>query len=90
MGFLRRVLGGDRDGERDRAVPDREEEAAPERAADVDDEAARDRELMREEARRLDDDLLQRQLRYADRSWTPPAQGGERRADDADGPEDGR
>ena len=31
---------------------------------------------------RLDDELIQRQLRYADRSWTPPAQGGERRADD--------
>ena len=46
------------------------------------DEAARERELLLAEARRLDDDLIQRQLRYADRSWTPPAQGGERRADD--------
>lgn len=49
--------------------------------ADAED-AARERDLLREDARRLSDDLLSRQLRYADRSWTPPAQGGERRADD--------
>jgi ABC-2 type transport system ATP-binding protein len=30
------------------------------------------------------DELRQRQLRYADRAWTPPRQGGERRADDED------
>ena len=41
--------------------------------------------LLREEALRLNDDLIQRQLRYADRSWTPPAQGGSRRADDGEG-----
>jgi hypothetical protein len=28
------------------------------------------------------DDLRRRQLKYADKAWTPPAQGGERRADD--------
>jgi hypothetical protein len=38
--------------------------------------------MLREDARRLDE-LQQRQLRYADKAWTPPAQGGERRADDA-------
>ena len=48
------------------------------------DEVERDRELLRAEAHRLDDDLIQRQLRYADRAWTPPAQGGTRRAQDAD------
>jgi hypothetical protein len=48
-----------------------------------DDEAARERDLLRAEAARLSDELLARQLRYADRSWTPPSQGGPRRADDA-------
>ena len=73
MGFLRRILGGS-------PAP------APDVAADTSpvDEAARERELLLEEARRLDDDLIQRQLRYADRAWTPPPQGGTRRADDAD------
>jgi hypothetical protein len=47
------------------------------------DERDRERELLRAEAERLDE-LQQRQLRYADRAWTPPAQGGERRADDED------
>jgi hypothetical protein len=42
-----------------------------------------ERENLRQEAERLDE-LQQRQLRYADRAWTPPAQGGERRADDAE------
>jgi hypothetical protein len=93
MGFLKRLFGG---GE---AEPAHEEagtagaEATPDTASEVDaptasraadDEQARDRELLREEARRLDDDLIQRQLRYADRSWTPPAQGGSRRSDDED------
>lgn len=54
----------------------------------LDEENAHDRELLREEAQRLDDDLLQRQLRYADRSWTPPAQGGARRSDDEEAAED--
>jgi hypothetical protein len=76
MGFLRRILGTS-------PAP------APDAAADTApvDEAARERELLLEEARRLDDDLIQRQLRYADRAWTPPPQGGTRRADDED-PED--
>jgi hypothetical protein len=49
------------------------------------DEAARDRELQRAEAARLNDEFLQRQMRYADRSWTPPAQGGTRRSGDEEG-----
>jgi hypothetical protein len=74
MSFLRRLLGGG-------TTP-----AAPESSPvdPVADEQARDRELLLEEARRLDDDLIQRQMRYADRSWTPAAQGGPRRSDDED------
>jgi len=45
------------------------------------DERAYELDLLRAEQSRLDD-LRQRQLRYADRAWTPPSQGGERRADD--------
>ena len=72
MSFLKRLLGGGL------------EPAAPPVDAQtlLDEENVRDRELLKDEAQRLDDDLLQRQLRYSDRSWTPPAQGGTRRADD--------
>ncbi len=83
MGFLRRLLGGDR------------EERSPHPDASLEpvdlaaEEQARDRELLRAEAGRLDDELLQRQLRYADRSWTPPPQGGARRAGDEDGAPEG-
>jgi len=72
VSFLRRLLGGSRP----------EQPAAD--AADLTplDEAAYERELLLDESRRLDDDLIQRQMRFADRSWTPPAQGGTRRADD--------
>jgi hypothetical protein len=48
------------------------------------DERERERLVVREEHERLDE-LARRQLRYADYSWQPPAQGGERRADDAEG-----
>jgi hypothetical protein len=84
MGFLRRIFGGGRgddpedksaagvdgDGEGGSADPDAEE---------------REHELtlLRAEAERLDE-LTQRQLKYAEHSWEPPAQGGERRADDGD------
>lgn len=79
MTFLRRLLGGG----------DPPAAGSVERPEAPDDEAARDRELLRAEAMRLDDELIQRQLRYADRVWTPPPQGGTRRADDAGAPEDG-
>jgi hypothetical protein len=46
-------------------------------------ERDRERDLLRGEAGRLDE-LRQRQLRYADYSWTPPVEGGDRRADDED------
>jgi hypothetical protein len=81
MSFLKRLFGGDPGSSpAPAAVP-------LDPAAALDEENARDRELLREDARRLDDDLIQRQLRYADRAWTPPAQGGTRRADDAEGDE---
>ena len=73
MSFLKRLLGG---ASADDATPER----TP--AELLADEQERDRELLLAEARRMDDDLIQRQLRYADRSWTPPAQGGTRRSDD--------
>jgi len=83
MGFLRRILGGGNPA----AGPALGSVPGPAHGGDHDgpgtaDEEARDRELQLAEARRLDDELIQRQLRYADRSWTPPPQGGSRRADD--------
>jgi hypothetical protein len=83
VGFLKRVFGG---GDRDRAESPGavEDTAPPADAATIDEEErARDLELARFDQDRLDD-LVRRQQRYADRSWTPPAQGGERRADDED------
>lgn len=89
MGFLRRLLGGssEGEGERDSGGSDAGPPDATASAAVVpadEDEIERERELLRAEAVRLDNDLIQRQLRYANRSWTPPAQGGSRRADDGD------
>jgi hypothetical protein len=70
------------------AEPDPERTTATSTPADSasaeDDERQYELELAREEARRLDE-LQQRQLRYSNYSWTPPAQGGERRADDDEG-----
>jgi hypothetical protein len=78
VSFLRRLLGGDR--------PD---ETTPAATAEelLEDERQHELEMMRSEAERLDD-LQQRQLRYADRAWTPPAQGSDRRADDDAGEAD--
>jgi hypothetical protein len=86
MGFLRRFLGGDRGSaaSADDAAPDDDETAEPAEPVDPDDEErAHELELARFEQARSDD-LMRRQQRYADRSWTPPTQGGERRAEDAD------
>jgi hypothetical protein len=81
MGFLRRFLGGSRDSSPDDdATPDDE---SVETLDPDDEERAHALELARFEQGRTDD-LIQRQQRYADRSWTPPAQGGERRAEDRD------
>jgi len=84
MGFLRRILGGgDRGSTHAGSAPDDEpfDEAAVDEA-----ERARELELARYDQERTSD-LVRRQQQYADRSWTPPAQGGERRADDADPPQ---
>ncbi|HEY0443066.1 MAG TPA: hypothetical protein VGC90_02485 [Candidatus Limnocylindrales bacterium] len=91
MSFLRRLLGGGDASARGPNGTEAGTTSAGQPAAPPDnrspDDAERDyeRDLLREEARRLDD-LQQRQLRYADRAWTPPRQGGERRADDEDAP----
>jgi hypothetical protein len=78
VGFLRRLLGGGTSAEPATASdPD-----GPTEDPDAE-ERARDLELLRDEQERLDD-LTQRQLRYAEYAWQPPAQGGERRADDAE------
>jgi hypothetical protein len=70
MSILRRLLGSEREGaaQVDPAVVDAEERQ-------------RELDILRDEQERLDD-LARRQLRYADYAWQPPAQGGERRADD--------
>lgn len=79
MGFLRRLFGGDAPDDEPAAVAEPTPGGGQSSPAD---DAARDRELLLADAARLNDELLQRQMRYADRSWTPPAQGGTRRADD--------
>lgn len=84
MGFLRRLLGGDTPEGRSGDGDDTTGSGTP----GPEDEATHDRELLRQEAERLQGELLQRQLRYADRSWTPPPQGGTRRAGDPEGPDD--
>jgi hypothetical protein len=77
MAFLKRLLGQGEtpEGEGGTSVPDPAEA----------DEAERDHELelLREDQARHDE-LTERQLRYAHHAWQPPAQGGERRADDRD------
>lgn len=85
MGFLRRVFGGGNRPETGRPVDGPPDPAAqPADAATIDaEERARELELARFDQDRFDD-LVRRQQRYADRKWTPPPQGGERRADDAD------
>jgi len=85
MGFLRRILGGGDPAAG--SAPDPTLAPAPggdDGGPGTADEEARDRELLLAEGHRLDDGLIQRQLRYADRSWTPPPQGGSRRADDGE------
>ena len=90
MGFLRRLLGRGEDRGRPSTVDDR---ATPQVHAGAEtpdqivsaeeEERAHVLELARFEQDRMDD-LVRRQLRFADRSWTPPAQGGDRRADGGD------
>ena len=79
MGFLKRLLGGDREASTvDPATVPAWDDTA---------ERAYELELARSEQDRLDE-LAQRQLRYAAHAWEPPPQGGPRRADDTDLPAD--
>ena len=78
MGFLKRLLG-----QGDGGAPSAGPSSSPS-AEDVDAaERAYELELARAEQERADD-LVRRQQRYAQYAWTPPAQGGERRADDGE------
>jgi hypothetical protein len=95
VGFLRRLLGASGTDKADRADgadeadgPDGPDDEADGElqpaAADLDsEERARELELARFDQDRVDD-LIRRQQRYANRSWTPPAEGGQQRADDGD------
>jgi hypothetical protein len=86
MKFLRGLRRGPSEGEQDQpSTADGPDDltSAPEEpdiAADAADQE-RDLVVLREEQARIDA-LAQRQQRYADYAWRPPAQGGERRADD--------
>jgi hypothetical protein len=79
MGFLRRLLGGSDAGE----APATNDAASADPAQIDAEERARELELTRFDQERTDD-LVRRQQRFAALSWTPPAQGGERRAEDND------
>lgn len=85
MGFLRRIFGGGRsndgDGETTAGVDDDGDDGSVEPDAE---ERQHELGVLRAEAERLDE-LTKRQLKYADHAWRPPAQGGERRADDEGG-----
>ena len=86
MSFLRRLFGGsDAPAEAtDDTGATEAASVAPDDGLDPDEaERRHEREVLRAEAERLDP-LRQRQLRYAEHVWTPPAQGGDRRADDED------
>lgn len=84
MGFLRRILGGGRIDNRDDEGSAGVDDDGADLTVDPDaDERQHELDVLRAEAQRLDE-LTQRQLKYADHAWQPPAQGGERRADDGD------
>jgi hypothetical protein len=84
MGFLKRLFGGESGSDEPARRP-----ATPATPAEVEaDERAYELDLARSEQDRLTD-LQQRQLKYSDYAWTPPAQGGTRRADDEDAAKEG-
>ena len=84
MGFLKRLFGGSSETDPDNP-PTRPAAGTP---AELDaEERAHELELAHSEQDRLSD-LQQRQLRYAEYAWEPPAQGGTRRADDEDAAKD--
>jgi hypothetical protein len=74
--MFRRLFGSETDRDHVQAEPANQDELdAEERQHELD--------VLRSEQERLDE-LTIRQLRYAKYAWQPPAQGGERRADDHD------
>ena len=81
MSFLRRLLGGDDEATQPTNGTKPAETVDPVDAVEA--ERLHERELARSESERLDE-LRLRQIKYADKAWTPPKQGGERRADDED------
>ena len=76
MTFLRRLFGQGEESQPDDDTPSETEPAEAE-------ETQHELEVLREEQARHDE-LTERQLRYSQYAWQPPAQGGERRADDRD------
>ena len=82
MGFFRRLLGGtgEADGGGGPAGP------PPTQTQLDEEERAHELEIARFEQDRTTD-LMRRQQRYSDKSWTPPAQGGPIRAGESE--EDG-
>ena len=83
MGFLKRLLGGG-DRQSDASAAAEAAPSAPTSPAELEaEERAHELEMLRAEQERLDE-LTQRQLRYEKYAWQPPAQGGERRAEDND------
>ena len=85
MDLLRRLLGRDpartTSGDDEASAASSSASGSSGSATGQDDEVVYERDLLREEAARLDE-LQQRQLRYAEYAWQPPPQGGPRRADD--------
>jgi hypothetical protein len=81
MGFLRRLFGGAAQPEAPGS--DGSTAAATDPATLDEEERARELELARFDQERVSE-LVRRQQMYAERSWTPSPQGGDRRADDED------
>jgi hypothetical protein len=86
VGFLRRLLGRTDDESGDRGGASASE-ASRDGASDIvamtadEEERAHELELARFEQDRTTD-LVRRQQQYSNRSWTPPPQGGPKRAGD--------
>jgi hypothetical protein len=81
MGWLRRLLGGGAT-----SSPPGDAGVADNAGWSDEEERAHELELARFEQDRTTD-LVRRQQQYADRTWTPPAQGGPRRAGEDEGSE---
>jgi hypothetical protein len=77
MKLLRRMFGG--------TDPEVDDVPSVDPAELEDQERQHELQVLRADHERLDE-LQQRQLRFAKYSWQPPAQGGDRRADDEASP----